>query len=113
MNNEWTPERIAADRALCDAATVGPWGKHGSTVVNPAGDAELGNWFICGPRWMPDRDFIIAARTELPATLDEIERQAKEIDRLSNIVKLSSCYRCGEAGMVLAGGMCGLCADDL
>jgi hypothetical protein len=69
-----TPERIAELRALCEAATRGPWRDYQGNIINPAGDAELGNWLVGSLRWADDRAFVTAAREALPAALDEIER---------------------------------------
>lgn len=76
-----TPDRIAELRALCDAATKGPW-RHSS---------EGAGWAVLGPEWEhlvqlgeldTDLDlavFIAAARTALPEALDEIERLRKSL----------------------------------
>lgn len=87
-----TPEKIAEWRGMCAEATPGPWRdvKSVARVVRDrqgAGD-QTGSVDIadCGDmkdkelvpfnavRWRADAKLIAAARTALPAALDEIER---------------------------------------
>lgn len=77
----WTPETIAKLRAVCEAATPGPWTDSGATV---ASDAERDEndmpYVVVEPYCRPgDRVFMETARTALPAALDEIERRGREI----------------------------------
>lgn len=62
------PEELAADRAVCDAATPGPWerGQYQPGIVTT-------QYQIVGVRAC-DVPFIAAARTRWPAALDEIEQ---------------------------------------
>ena len=88
-----TPERIAELRALCDAATPGPWYVNrikGYTdnqieTTDPAHVARkpwghvvattgLGAGDVSQQKFERDSDFIAAARIALPEALDEIER---------------------------------------
>lgn len=78
-----TPEEIRRLRALCEAATRGPW------VVERSDDGA-GLWCVCHPETVcysttvanffegdkENADFIAAARSALPTALDEIERLA-------------------------------------
>ena len=75
INQEW----IAQQRALCNAATPGPWeSKHYGRyedhdeccIALPDDSIE--------PSKYENADFIAAARTALPAALDEIERLAAD-----------------------------------
>lgn len=82
MSIDFTPTRIAVDRAVIEAATPGPWWNE-SGVVHAK-----------GPQWTPenhscvhplngeweDAEFAAAARTGWPAALDEIERLQKRLD---------------------------------
>jgi hypothetical protein len=74
-----TSEQIATDRAVCNAATPGPWKYRNE----PFAWDEVDGWitgpddqFIAGFDNSPafDSAFVIAARTRWPAALDEIER---------------------------------------
>ena len=88
-----TPERIAELRALCDAATPGPWYVNrirgypdnqiettDSTYVarKPWGHVVattgLGAGDVSQQKFERDSDFIATVRTALPEALDEIER---------------------------------------
>ncbi len=66
---------IPLARALCDAATAGPWRDWGTThdpkvfTLNGLLVADLPSY-----NDMHDAAFIAAARTLLPAALDEVER---------------------------------------
>lgn len=78
-----TPAEFAKARALCEAATPGPWAlepndANWSFVVSEAGERNTIGWLptvidatIASDA---DRSFIAAVRTLLPAALDEIER---------------------------------------
>lgn len=83
-----TPERITELRALITAATPGPWmhdtegntgcgtvytaheDLYGGDIAEPAGDLYPRGGY--DPK--ADMAFIVAARTALPAALDEVER---------------------------------------
>lgn len=84
-----TTEQIAELRRLCEAATPGPWvrSKYGFNILTH--DSELST---CTQRYTGDKKpteeemavmvanaaFIAAARTALPALLDEVERMQRE-----------------------------------
>ena len=77
-----TPEKIAEWRALCDAATPGPWFRDecGSEVTrllcadDPSRAYGRVSETVADYLYFCDADFIAAARTALPDALDEIER---------------------------------------
>lgn len=82
---------IAGLRALIAAATPGPWEPYGA-VGGPPGVESLDNghtvaeMFGCDehpPNATADAAFVAAARTALPAALDEIERLQAELTSLS------------------------------
>ena len=90
-----TPDELARLRALADAATVGPREAFGTHITAWAGDAgcegcsgilspqhapECGEREVAGAD-APDAAFIAAARTAVPALLDEVERLRAEVDR--------------------------------
>lgn len=66
------------DKAVCDAATAGPW--------------NLRSWPVTD--WDPeDADFINRARTRWPAALDEIERLRKTVDEWEKDFNTLCCER--------------------
>ena len=73
-----TPERIAELRALCDAATPGPWviedclGFTASIVRTGPGVADF-----MQARTVEDNRFVAAARTALPEALDALEAERR------------------------------------
>lgn len=74
-----TDEQLAAIRDRCEAATEGPWEKiterpGGRLWQNIRVVAFDGKYTICGDTVIADAEFIAAARTDVPALLDEIER---------------------------------------
>lgn len=92
-----TPARLAHLRALCDAATPGPWAVYDRTpedIERPGIDGVYaepqGKYsgrivetdFGCYPPYKRDAAFIAAARTALPEALDEIERLAAQVEAL-------------------------------
>lgn len=105
MENQITPEWIAEQRNVCDAATQGPWQSNEPyspmvTAENPYGQglmhiADIRGWGhltgkgACG---LNDNEadaimegnslFIANARTAYPAALDEIERLAADNRKL-------------------------------
>lgn len=106
----WTPEKLAEARALCEAATPGEWKWEDWQTPFSEGGTEGPNKFTLtappgthdrGPSEMfpdmrndllydeehkiseNDRAFIAAARTMLPAALDEIERLRNPATRAS------------------------------
>ena len=89
MTAALTAAELAELDALHQAAQDGPWKVYQphplakGWIVNEKGDAELGNWLVCGEvRHVEDRAFIVAARNALPALLAEIHehRQRREAD---------------------------------
>lgn len=88
-----TPERIAELRRLMEMATPGPWkvwrpvaGHQGGRIVNPAGDAELGNWMVADLRWMEDAELVTAMRNDFAALLDEAERAAEAREAAARLI---------------------------
>lgn len=82
-----TPFDVRAARALCDAATKGPWYASVAPIDERVSDIDyvvetddllISGVYSGGPHddllAQPDAEFIAAARTLLPAALDEIER---------------------------------------
>lgn len=75
----WTPERVAETKALCEAATPGPWLRSNEYRRLVFADTKDGSgWFTVAeiPSLKADANaaFIAAARTALPDALDEITR---------------------------------------
>jgi hypothetical protein len=81
-----TADDIKAARALCEAATPGPW-HHRNEPISPtagypwiagpfdedtAGECTIVEWNECGELANADAAFIAAARTLLPAALDAL-----------------------------------------
>ncbi len=86
-----TPAELAADRAIIEAATPGPWAiapweEAGWQIDAPGVDdciVEAGHGregSIC------DAEFIAAARTRWPAALDEIEGLRRDLTEAQNSV---------------------------
>ncbi len=73
-----TPPDPDAIRARCEAATPAPWEADDNDIWTADGDR-----FIGSPPRIADAEFIAHARTEIPALLDEIERQTAERDALA------------------------------
>lgn len=76
-----TKRDFNADRAICDAATAGPY------KITPCGCGSCSQVFVSitrsdGRLDPNDARFIAEARTGWPAALDEIERLEHEIARL-------------------------------
>lgn len=70
-----TPSRRQELRALCDAATPGPWWPRDATR---RGTVESHCGHVCTAGFLetcePDAAFIAAARTAVPELLDEVEK---------------------------------------
>ena len=83
---EFTPEVIAQQRAICDAATPGPWA---TSVSNEYPYDDIGSGLtgehvaLCGSKIENSR-FIVAARTVLPAALDALEAALAENGKLKD-----------------------------
>lgn len=90
MDNQrigFTPEVIAQQRAICNAATPGPWAV---SVANEYPYDDIGSGLtgehvaLCGSK-AENSKFIIDARTILPAALDALEasiaREAEQEQR--------------------------------
>lgn len=106
-----TPADIAALHGLCERATPGPWRASGYEVftVSDGGQGypldrytdskdviteqceECGNRKNVGIGHEPDAAFIAAARSALPALIDEAERLTKILDD-------RMCMKCGGQG---------------
>lgn len=78
--------RMVGIRARAEAATDGPWGVSDEvpTFVVTCLDGE---GTITDYLDEADAEFIAHARTDVPALLAEVDRQAAEIDRLRKAVK--------------------------
>lgn len=97
-----TTEEIARLRALCEKATEAPWSYYAADEATPSradivysgGHPTFTGSFSVGEMHHPkDRAFIAAARTALPAVLDEIERLQRALERLR--VLYLECAECG------------------
>jgi hypothetical protein len=79
-----TPDEIAADRAVIDAATDGPWWIEQTPDRQSA--VVAGAWVTLD--WGdPDAAFITAARTGWPRALDALEAAQEGNDRLGAMVE--------------------------
>lgn len=81
-------DRIAADRAIIEAATPGPWEAQiyaPATYRNSVFVSNTGE-IVAHVTVDDNATFIAAARTGWPAALDEVERLWAEIDRLNGLV---------------------------
>jgi hypothetical protein len=88
MTAPYTAAELAAISARAEAATEGPWRVIEppkarpddktpliGNVVAPDGDAELGNWMVAERVvWKVNRDFIAAARSDVPRLVAELTR---------------------------------------
>ena len=88
-----TPEEIAADRAVIDAATEGPWTVFVDDNSEHDGQVGGGVWpYVEAPdgrrvneshdRSWHDMEFIAAARTGWPRALDALEAAQAEANEL-------------------------------
>lgn len=109
-----TDAELAKIRARAEAATPGPWV---STDIVDDADEFCGYWSIQKPgdtardRWLiddmetitgqdiADADFVAAARTDIPALLDELAAARKEVGILKPVVEM---YASGFRGSRLA-----------
>jgi hypothetical protein len=85
-----TDEKTKRLRALCEAATPGPWthdydGEQGYAVRGPS-DGQT----VC-IGYEEDAAFIAAARTALPEVIDELERLRARILELEGLVSHTAC----------------------
>lgn len=71
-----TDEQLAAIRERCEAATEGPWEKLTEQVAGMWRETRVvhADFDICADVCIGDAEFIAAARTDVPALLDEVER---------------------------------------
>ena len=76
----WDEERIARERAICDAATEAPWLQRQPFVLFKPNQPTPDVWLATfdSPH---DATFAAHARTALPEALDEIERLRGVIER--------------------------------
>jgi hypothetical protein len=77
-------KQLASWRALCDAATSGPWSQL------PRRHVWAGRQSICeidqnNPAESTDAAFIVAARTAMPALIDEAERLRRVLDEAARV----------------------------
>ena len=87
------PQRdFAKDRAICEAATPGPWmndNLSNSLIWGPKGPGfELIAKVNYGILWRDNARFIAKARTGWPAALDEIERLRAALDGIRQYLAL-------------------------
>ncbi|WP_433465732.1 hypothetical protein [Spirillospora sp. CA-128828] len=86
-----TPEQLAEIRQRVDGATAGPWKAEDLFVV-------AGEQHVADLEWLADTDeewaefgrnavFVAAARQDVPALLDEVERLRAERDNAWNVVR--------------------------
>jgi hypothetical protein len=83
-NKQVTAEWIAQQRAICNAATQGPWESkhygryedHDECCIDLTDD-------IIEPSKYENADFIVAARTALPTALDALEAAYAEIAQMT------------------------------
>ncbi len=88
------PIDIKAVRAVCDAATTGPWeslgapSNTGSVLIYCETGFPVANTSIVWNRplelLLADAEFIALARTALPRALDELEQSRAECERLGD-----------------------------
>lgn len=98
-----TKEERKQSRAICDAATSGPWkidkkGRyedHDECYVQLADDDMAINDFIVEGCRYENADFIAHARTALPAALDALDKMDAQI-----ALALKSCPNCGNDGYI-------------
>ncbi len=86
-----TPDELARLRALCEAATPGPWEVAGN-LQTKVFDEVVAPHRTGNPEWCEgvadcdtgeeDAEFIATARTAVPALIAEVERLTAELDRL-------------------------------
>ena len=115
-NKQVTAEWIAKQRALCNAATPGPWVAE-NTKLNRAvigGTIELLNWVRDKPFYTKnDFKFITAARTALPAALDALEASMqREAEKDATIIRLTAerdAAVCDMFGCMSTQGQCVRC----
>lgn len=89
-----TPERRAELRALCDAATAGPWTMDEEFFSLWSDSLLLAATESSGLTFTDDKAnarFIAAARTELPTALDALDAADRTLAELRGL--------CGEASM--------------
>jgi hypothetical protein len=95
------PERIKELRAICDAATAGPWTVDECNTPNCwcrcIGDGTEHGVCPSGCLTTVDATFCAHARTALPDALDEIERQANEISDTKEALHMPPGYEGGLA----------------
>ena len=77
-----TDDEIKQARALCEAATPGPWYRHPSVLWGTVTTKEEGRGEPIAQAAPSNGDFIAAARELLPKALDEIERLRNLGDRI-------------------------------
>jgi hypothetical protein len=93
-----TPDRLKELRALCDAATPGPWRRDGRTVWSGDWRTDGKQSIVCTywhesmqPMDVPPSgteatlDMIAASRSVLPEALDEIERLRQRLADMERI----------------------------
>lgn len=95
MSDRLTDVELAAIRERVERATDGPWWPH---KINLPGLRDEGDWIIdSGPTFIAstqidsergerDAEFLAAARTDVPALLDEVGRMRAQVTSLTETV---------------------------
>lgn len=83
--SDWTAERIAEIRAVCDAATPGKLVISGDRILDD--DADWVVAILGAKNQKANATFIAIARQALPSALDEIERLRKESELLRSVLE--------------------------
>lgn len=114
-NKQATAEWIAQQRAICDAATPGPWAV---SVANEYPYDDIGSGLtgehvaLCGSK-NENTQFIITARTVLPAALDALEASMqREAEKDATIIRLTAerdAAVCDMFGCMSTQGQCVRC----
>ena len=80
---------------------LGPSQKFHHQIVNPDGDAELGNWFIAEFRWIEDAQTVLEAINRSPdpvltaalKRIGELETMLEDVTKTLEVtVELDGCY---------------------
>jgi hypothetical protein len=78
----YTAEQL---RAMVAEAQEGDWKIYGKRVVNPDGDAELGNWSVAEFWWPTDGALLVQSKIIATALADALDEIARLRDALSRI----------------------------
>ena len=98
-----TTEELKRLRELCEKATKGEWYEDCGCVEDSCGMATIatcGHGGIVIDQYRADARFIAAARTALPALLDEVERLRKALKAIADKQPRDGCQCCTFMNMV-------------